>query len=69
MNRLTLNNRTEILPALQSRGVAPVAGTGRVGVKLKFQQRATRARRFPVEQSLENAPKSMWLGQHLDVEV
>lgn len=69
MNRLTLYNRTEVLPALHPRSVTPTAPIRRPDIKVEFQQRTTRKRRFPVEQSLENAPQSMWLGQNLDIEV
>lgn len=69
MNRLTLHNRTEVLPALHARSVAPAPSAQRLGAKVTYQQRTTRSRRFPVEQSLDNAPPSTWLGRYLDVEV
>jgi hypothetical protein len=69
LNRLILHNRTEVLPALHSRSIAPAQAVQRPAAKLTYQQRTTRTRRFPVEQSLDNAPPSAWLGRYLDVEV
>lgn len=69
MKRLTLDNRVEVLPALRGRRVEPVARSREPGARLKFDQRTTRARRFPVENSLAGAPEPPWLGRFLDIEV
>lgn len=70
MKRLTLHNRTEILPALQRRSVTPVRQIARAEPELRFQQRTTRSRRFPVEESLaRSTPEPPWRGHFLDIEV
>ncbi len=70
MTRLTLSNRTEVLPALHRRSVAPVAQVARPENKLRFEERTTRARRFPVEESLaRSVPEDVWRGRFLDIEV
>lgn len=79
MKLVSLNNRTEVLPALHGRRVEPAgqgvqAGTrrspdGAHGAQVRFDRRATRINRFPVEQSLARSPESPWLGRFLDIEV
>ncbi|MAT83464.1 MAG: hypothetical protein CMD39_04170 [Gammaproteobacteria bacterium] len=70
MKRLTLDNRTEVLPALHRRSVTPVAGAVRPEPRVTFDQRATRLVRYPVEESLARSrPLGPWRGQFLDIEV
>lgn len=69
MKRLTLQPGTDVVPALHGRAVAPVDRAPRVAPRLKFDQRATRASRFPLEQSLARIPEPPRLGRYLDIEV
>lgn len=69
MKRLSLLQRTEVLPALHGRAAAPVQKPAGVEVRLKFAQRTTRCNRFPLEQSLASAPEPSRLGRLLDIEV
>lgn len=77
MTRLTLSNRAEVLPALHRRSVAPVAKAPAAEWKapaaenrMRFEQRTTRMRRFPVEESLaRSVPEGCWRGRYLDIEV
>ena len=76
MKRLSLHDRVEVLPALYGRAgqttrtqpVTAVEPGGRTGARLTFDQRASRARRFPLEQSLASAPEPPRLGRFLDIE-
>lgn len=69
MKRLSLLDRTEVVPALQRRSVRPATAVRRPEPRLTFDQRVTRASRFPVEESLARSPESPWRGRFLDVEV
>lgn len=76
MKRLSLHDRVEVLPALYGRAgrsgaqpVTPVEPAARTGARLTFDQRASRSRRFPLEQSLARAPEPPRLGRFLDIEV
>lgn len=70
MKRLSLYDRTEVLPALHRRGVTPAAEVPAPRHELRFRQRTTRVSRFPVEESLaRNAPEPPWRGRYVDVEV
>lgn len=69
MKRLSLPQRTEVLPALHGRAVPPVKKPPGVEVRLTFDQRTTRSQRFPLEQSLARIPEPSRLGRHLDIEV
>lgn len=69
MKRLSLHDRTEVLPALHRRSVTPAARVRRSEPRVSFDQRVTRAARFPVEESLARSPEAPWLGRFLDVEV
>jgi len=70
VKRLTLQNRTEILPALHRRSVSPVKQMAGAEAQLHFEQRTTRSRRFPVEESLaRSTPEPSWRGHFLDIEV
>lgn len=74
MKCLTLSDRVEVLPALHGRRVEPAPTAlrpddGGRGARWRFEQRSTRASRFPVERSLARSPEAPWLGRFLDVEV
>lgn len=69
VKRLSLYDRAEVLPALHRRSVTPAAKTRRSQAKATFDQRVTRASRFPVEQAIARSPESPWLGRFLDIEV
>lgn len=69
MKRLSLHNRVEVLPALHGRRAEPPAEAAAPRAKLTFDQRTTRTRRFPVEQSLAGTAEPPWLGRFLDIEV
>lgn len=63
-----LPERIEVLPALTGRPVSS-AQPVTTGARLAFDQRATRVRRFPLEQSLARIPEPPRLGRFLDIEV
>lgn len=58
-------DRVTVLPPLHGRS----APAGERGARLSFEQRATRASRFPLEQALARIPEPPRLGRFLDVEV
>lgn len=76
MKRLSLHDRVEVLPALYGRTgqsarpqtVTPVEKAARAGARLTFDQRASRARRFPLEESLAGNSEPPRLGRYLDIE-
>lgn len=69
MKQITLEKRTEVLPALHGRAVQPVSRSEGAGARLTFAERTTRSRRFPLEQSLARIPEPSRLGRLLDIEV